>query len=207
MNDVWLTALSRPLPISPFADLRVVEFGDADEATLQRFFVRNPAYFEIVEGRAASPTAAIETINARIPDEWPYSRKWCIGFCDAAGEVVAVADIVSDMLAARVWHIGLFMVDASRHGNGDSQAIYAALEGWTRINGAAWLRLGVVVGNARAERFWARHGYLQTRLREGVTMGLRTNTIRVMAKPLCGASLDQFYELVPRDRPEFVDAT
>lgn len=199
--------MAQSLPIAPIAGLRVIELGDEHEAALQRFFARNPAYFETVEGQAAGATAAIETINAQLPDGWPYTRKCCIGFCDAAGEVAAVADVVSDMLAARVWHIGLFMVDASRHGNGDSQAIYAALEGWTRINGAAWLRLGVVVGNARAERFWARHGYLQTRLREGVTMGLRTNTIRVMAKPLCGGSLDQFYELVPRDRPEFVDAT
>jgi GNAT superfamily N-acetyltransferase len=207
MSDNSLTALSQPLPITPFADLRVVEFGDADEATLQRFFVRNPAYFEIVEGRAASATAAIETINARIPDGWPYTRRWCIGFCNAAGGIEAVADVVSDLLAARVWHIGLFMVDASRLGNGDAQAIYAALEDWARVNGAEWLRLGVVVGNVRAERFWARQGYVQTSVREGVVMGLRTNALRVMAKPLCGGCLEQLYELVPRARPDFVDAT
>jgi len=200
-------ALSQSLPVAPFADLRVIELCEAHGAVLQRFFVRNPAYFQIVEGQAASATAAIETINAQLPDGWPYTRKWCIGFCDATGDVVAVADVVSDLLATYVWHIGLFMVDASRHGNGDAWAIYASLENWARINGAQWLRLGVVVGNERAERFWTRQGYAQSRVREGVTMGLRSSTIRVMAKALCVGTHEQFFELVPRDRPDFVDAT
>jgi len=38
-------------------------------------------------------------------------------------------------------------------------------------------------------------------------MGLRSSTIRVMAKALCVGTHEQFFELVPRDRPDFVDAT
>jgi hypothetical protein len=35
-----------------------------------------------------------------------------------------------------------------------------------------------------------------------VTMGRKTNTIRVMAKPLDGAGLEEYLALVARDRPD-----
>jgi hypothetical protein len=57
-----------------------------------------------------------------------------------------------------------------------------------------------LAGHARAERFWEGRGYREVRRREGVVMGRRTNVIRVMAKPLQGQSLDDYYALVPRDR-------
>jgi hypothetical protein len=58
-----------------------------------------------------------------------------------------------------------------------------------------------VAGNERAERFWSACGYSQVRLREGLQMGRRTNTVRVMVKLLAGGSFDDYLALVPRDRP------
>jgi hypothetical protein len=63
------------------------------------------------------------------------------------------------------------------------------------------MRLGVVEGHARAEAFWERSGYVQVAKREGIVMGQRTNTIRVMAKPLLGQPISEYYALVERDRP------
>jgi hypothetical protein len=60
----------------------------------------------------------------------------------------------------------------------------------------------VVQGNQRAERFWAACGYVQVRTRDGLQMGRRTNSVRVMVKPLDGGTLDEYLALVPRDRPE-----
>lgn len=37
-----------------------------------------------------------------LPEDWPYTRKWLIGTCDAGGELVAFANVVSDLLAPRV---------------------------------------------------------------------------------------------------------
>ena len=68
--------------------------------------------------------------------------------------------------------------------------------------GRAGCGLGVVQGNARAERFWESMGYIQVRTREGVAMGKLTNTLRVMVKPLHGQTIEEFLALVPRDRPE-----
>jgi hypothetical protein len=58
-----------------------------------------------------------------------------------------------------------------------------------------------VPGRVRAERFWERQGYVQTRLREGVVMGQRTNTLRVMVKPLGENTVQEYLQRVARDRP------
>jgi hypothetical protein len=63
------------------------------------------------------------------------------------------------------------------------------------------MRLGVVEGNARAEAFWEKSGYVQVARRERIVMGQKTNSIRVMAKPLFGQSIAEYYALVERDRP------
>ena len=72
-----------------------------------------------------------------------------------------------------------------------------------RRGGARWLRLGVVLGNARAEAFWQRVGYAEVRQRLNVDTGGRLNTIRVMVKPLgLDACFDDYLAMVCRDRPE-----
>ncbi len=67
--------------------------------------------------------------------------------------------------------------------------------------GARWLRLGVVEGNASAERFWARQGFQQVRTRAGVDTGGRVNTLRVLVKPLAAEPLAAYLALLPRDQP------
>ena len=51
------------------------------------------------------------------------------------------------------------------------------------------MRLGVVEGNARAERFWERCAFTEVRKRHDIEMGARTNTVRVMARPLDGGTV------------------
>jgi GNAT superfamily N-acetyltransferase len=190
------------LPPSPSPELRVLELGADSESLLQRFFEENPLYFESVNGEPPQPTEAHEEIHGALPAGWRYTKKWVIGYASAQGSLVAMANLVSDLLAPSVWHIGSFIVATSKHGGGDALVLYRNLESWARRNGAQWFRLGVVQGNVRAERFWERQGFMQTRLRPGVSMGRLTNTLRVMFKPLAGGSLAQYLALVERDRPE-----
>ena len=105
-------------------------------------------------------------------------------------------------MAPGVWHIGLFIVATALHGRGVAQALYHGLERWPRERGAQWLRLGVVEGNARAERFWIRCAYVQVRKRDNFQVGTLVRTVRVMAKPLAGGTLAEYLALVARDRPE-----
>jgi GNAT superfamily N-acetyltransferase len=189
------------LPASPIATLRTVELTPDFEARLQQFYEANPAYFDAVQGEAAGPNEAHETIHDELPAGWPFTKIWLIGYLDADDALAAMANVVSDLLAPDVWHIGLFIVATARRGNGEAQALYRSLESWAAANGARWLRLGVVQGNGRAERFWASLGYQQVRTRPDVVMGQRTNTLRVMVKPLGDDSLERYLSLVERDRP------
>ncbi len=96
----------------------------------------------------------------------------------------------------------MFIVASELHGTGTSRQLYDALEAWMLAAGAAWVRLGVVQGNAKAERFWSTCGYVQVRQRGPVEMGLRSNLLRVMVKPLASGTLADYGLLVARDRPE-----
>lgn len=189
-------------PPSPITGLRTVELTAADEPALQRFFEANPQYFLAVHGEPAGPNEAYEAIHDKPPPDWGFTKKWLIGYQDSDGALVAVADVVSDLLAPSVWHIGLFLVATARYGTGEAQALYSGLESWAKSNGAEWFRLGVVEGNVRAERFWASRGFLQTRARSGVEMGKLTNTLRVMVKPLAHGTVEQYLTIVVRDRPD-----
>lgn len=190
------------LPASTIPNLRTIEITSSEEPLLQRFFETNPQYFLAVNGEPAGPNEAHEEIHGELPTGWRFTKKWMVGYVDAQNNLSAMANIISDLLAPHVWHIGLFVVATSRHGTGDAQTIYHGLESWAKASGAQWLRLGVVEGNARAEHFWESLGYMQTRTREGVVMGKLTNSIRVMVKPLAGGSIEQYLALIERDRPE-----
>jgi GNAT superfamily N-acetyltransferase len=181
---------------------RCFEMGREEIAALQRFFAANPEYALAVEGEAPGPHAAMEAFESLPPPDWPLGRKWMLAFRDPDGNMVAMADVLSDLFVAGVWHVGLFVVATKLHGGGMAYELYEGLESWMKRAGAQWVRLGVVAGNARAERFWERLGYVEVRRRLGIGMGRRTNDVRVMVKPLAGGPLAEYLSLVARDRPE-----
>ena len=198
--------LPTELPPSPIVGLRTVELTPEHEPELQRFFEANPEYFVAVNGEPAGPDAAHEEIHGELPQGWSHTKKWLVGYLDEGDSMVAMANVVSDLLAPGVWHIGLLIVATARHGTGEARVLYRGLESWAASNGASWLRLGVMQGNVRAERFWERLGFIQSRTRSGVQMGRLTHTLRVMVKPLAGGTLEHYLSLVQRDRPELQNA-
>jgi len=179
-----------------------IEIGADSVALLQRFFDANPDYFLAVNGEIAGVGEAHEEVQSSLPAGWPFTRKWVVGIVDSNGALVAMMNIVSDLLAAGVWHIGLFMVGVEARGTGLAPALLRRLERWAIAGGATWLRLGVVAGNARAEKFWESAGFVEVRRREGVAMGRKINSVRVMVKPLAGETLPDYLQQVARDRPE-----
>ena len=188
------------LPVSPMPGLHTVKLTPDQAPALQRFFQDNPAYFLATSGEPAGPDEAHEEITGEVPAGWGFTKKWVVGYADDRGSLAAMVNVITDLLAPAVFHIGTFIVATSRHGTGDAQVLYRGLEDWSVVNGAQWMRLGVVKGNSRAERFWASAGYLPVRERVGIRMGERTTTVRNMVKPLGGADLETYFALVPRDR-------
>jgi GNAT superfamily N-acetyltransferase len=178
------------------------EMTEAELPQLQRFFEANPEYHLAVEGEPPGPGAAQEEYDAPLPPDWPFEKKWLLRFSDAQGQMIGMADLISDLFVDSVWHLGLFIVATPLHGRGTARALYPALESWMRAQGCRWIRLGVVAGNARAERFWEKCGYREVRKRLAITMGSKTNDVRVMVRPLTGGRLSEYLSAVPRDRPE-----
>ena len=191
------------VPIDPRWRFRILADEDAPE--LQRFFDANPEFFLRVEGRPPGADAAAQELADVPPAEMPYRETLVLGVSDAddpGGTLVGMASIVAGFIADDVWHLGLFIVATALHGSGAAQTMYGALERWVAARGARWIRLGVVVGNAPAERFWVRSGYVETRRRGPLAMGQKTNVLRVMVKPLAGGTLAEYLAAVERDRPE-----
>lgn len=173
---------------------------DADGVPrLQAFLDANPEYHLLVTGEPPPAGEAATEFAARPPEGWPYTKRWLLEIVDGNDSIVAIADVVSDLLAPRVWHIGLFVVATPLHGQGIAARLYTTLEAWMRAAGAQWLRLGVVAGNVRGERFWRARGYTEVRTRTGIVMGQRTNTVVVLVKPLAGGAFDDYFARVPRD--------
>lgn len=181
--------------------VRVVELSAGDEGELQRFFERAPDYFIAVNGEPATPTEAREELHSPLPPGWRCRRMYWLGYRDADEQLVAVVNIAADVLADGVWHIGLLLVGSQLQGTGFAQRLHADLEHWTVENNAQWLRLTVVVGNTRAERFWPRLGYVCVRLRDGIRMGRQVNRVSIQVKALAGGQIAEYLALVERDRP------
>lgn len=184
------------------ASFSAVELDATDTPALQRFFERSPEYFDSIFGEVPSPDEVISEVLDPPPAGWNFAKNWILGFVDEQGNLSGISTVVSDLLAPGVWHIGLFALDASLHGSGAGHRLFAGVQSWARDSGAQWLRLGVVEGNTRAERFWQRCGFTECRTRSGINMGQRCNTIRVMVKPLAAGTQSDYLFLVKRDRPE-----
>ena len=189
------------LPGSFLEGIRVVELLGCDEAELQQFFEQAPVYFIAVNGEPATPSEAREELRGQLPAGWHCSRLYWLGYRDGQGHLVAVVNIAADLLTTGVWHIGLLLVHARWHGSRLAQRLHTDLEAWAVAKGAQWLRLTVVVGNTRAERFWPRLGYVQVRTREGITMGRQVNRVSIQVKVVASASIENYLALVERDCP------
>jgi len=186
--------------------VRAIDAREQDLPRLQSFFEANPEYSLIVEHAPPGPEAARALWEARPPDDWPFARKHVMLFVDDMGDVVGVADVIVDLFVPGVWHLGLFIVSTWLHGTGTARAIYDKLEAWMAAEGARWARLGVVIGNARAERFWEKLGYVDVYRRTSARMGRRDNIVRTMVKPLAGGGLAEYLLLAGHDRAKFEQA-
>ena len=189
-------------PLFAAAGLAVRELQPADVPALQALFDANPAYFQAVNGRNALPGEAQAEFDEVPPAHLPFGRQWKAGVYGDGGRLDGTVVVLSDFCAPGVWHLGLFLLATRLHGTGAAAALHAALVDWVRTQGGRWLRLSVVVGNTRAERFWQRLGYTELRRRHGIDTGGRLNDAHVMMRPLGRDGMAGYLALVPRDRPD-----
>lgn len=178
-----------------------VPLDATDAPALQAFLDANPLYSEIVNDRPFRPGEALEEITDAPP--FAHGAVHALGvLARGTGEWLGFVSIVDDLFVPGVCHIGLLVVATAQHGSGLADEWVAGLENRAKASGARWMRLGVVVGNARAERFWARMGFEELRQRHGMPYEGPSTSVRVMLKRLGEASVAEYLSLVERDRPE-----
>lgn len=191
-----------PAPLFETPGFTVRELRQGEVPLLQALLEANPEYFLTINGVPPEPGQAQIEFSELPPQHLRYRRRWVAGIFDRRdGQLVGLIGLLSDFCVAGVWHLSMFLVATHLHGKGTASEVYAALDTWVGACGAQWLRLGVVQGNGRAERFWARCGFLEVRRREGVDTGGRINTLRVLVKPLAGLPVGDYLARVPRDQP------
>lgn len=178
----------------------------ADEVpALQAFFDANPGYWLTVNGVPPPPDLAQTEFDERPPPSMTYAGHDVLGLFDAGGQLQGVTVVARDLMQPGVWHVALLLLAESLQGRGVGSAIYAALERWMGELGARWVRMGVVIGNLAARRFWARQGFVGLRVAQGIDTGGRVNQVQTHAKslagPLEGEQLERYLSLLPRDRP------
>lgn len=189
------------IPLFESAHHVVREMPETELPRLQALYEANPEFFVIVNGRGPDADEARQHFDELPPPHLSYARRWFAGVFDRSGELHGHVALVSDLVLPRAWHLATFLMATRLHGSGAAAETFAALASWVRSQGACWLRLGVVVGNARAERFWERCGFVEVRRRENMDTGGRINTLRIMIKPLADLSVADYLAQVPRDRP------
>ena len=196
-------------PVFESSSLCAREFRPDEVPRLQAFFDANPGIFIVVNGRPPQPDEAQTAFDAMPPPHLAFSRRWFLGLfhrktAEQAAEapLAGVAIVNSNLGAPGVWHLALFFVEGALQGRGVASEFYAAMEAWVRGQGAQWLRLGVVEGNLRAQRFRSREGFQAVRSREGIDTGGRLNTVHVLVQPRTDQTdLARYLELTPCDRP------
>jgi RimJ/RimL family protein N-acetyltransferase len=196
-----MTSTHTPRFLFHAAPLGARELAAHEVPQLQALFDANPGYFHAVNGRPPHADEAQQEFDERPPEHLTFTRHWFLGLFE--GETLqGVAVVVQDLGASGVWHIALYLLADSLHGSGAASRTCDALEDWMRSLGAEWVRLNVVVGNTRAERFWQKRGYQPLRRRDNVDTGGRINSVQLQAKPLTGGTLSDYLRRMPRDQPD-----
>jgi GNAT superfamily N-acetyltransferase len=182
------------------ADWVAVPLGAEDAPSLQTFLDANPLYSQIVNARPFGPAEALEELTELPP--YPHTAVHNMAvLARGSGQWLGFVSVVDDLIAPGVHHIGLFLMATAAHGTGLAQSVYDALEARARASGARWMRLGVVLGNARAEAFWARQGFVELRQRDGMPYEGPSKSVSVRVKPLGEADWPLYLALVQRDQP------
>jgi GNAT superfamily N-acetyltransferase len=189
-------------PLLETAQFIVRELRVDQISRLQALFEANPDYFVAVNGQPPDPDEAQREFYELPPPHITYGARWFAGVFDRAENLRGLIIIVSDLSAKGIWHTALFFLERSLRGTGAAQELHASIEALAFASGARWLRLGVVEGNLRAERFWSRCGYVEIRTRQLINASGQTKTTKVMVKPLAGGALSEYFQLAPRDAPD-----
>lgn len=95
--------------------------------------------------------------------------------------LVGIVDVVRDFPINDEWIIGLLLLKPNERGKGLGEKIHEVLIQWAKPLGAKSFRVGVIIENINAIRFWDRLGYIEI---EKKSMNIKQKNHVVIVKRL-----------------------
>ncbi|HEV2678022.1 MAG TPA: GNAT family N-acetyltransferase [Aliidongia sp.] len=167
------------------AGRRVVRLTEADAAVLQRLLSRCDDYFEMLEGRPAGPTAALEQLRDApggcLPDDIVH-----LGILGRDGELLGLIGALRHHCRPDQWYLGFLLLDPAWRGRGVGSTAYWAFQQWAAAQGAQSIVLAVLKDNERAHRFWRSLGFGDPRSYPVRQIGLKRHILIEYEKNLVG---------------------
>ncbi len=141
--------------------IRILKEEDVDDVV--SLCEGNPLYYQ-----HCPPFVTRESIQRdmhALPSGIGMGNKYYLG-CFLDTKLTAVVDLITHYPHTDCAYIGFFMVDASLQGKGVGSTIVRQLYEALRANGYREIQLAWIQGNAQAEHFWKKNGWIPFAERE-----------------------------------------
>jgi GNAT superfamily N-acetyltransferase len=158
---------------------RVARLTVDDASDLQDLFERTTDFFELCEGGAALPDAALKELT-HVPEGFSNSDLVAFGFRRERLDGVVV--LLREPRKEASWWIGLLLLDPAVRNNGSGTRIFEATREWLAASGTRTIYIGVVVNNTAARRFWIARGFEELDVQPYTTSHGITKEVVVMRR-------------------------
>ncbi|HEX7782296.1 MAG TPA: GNAT family N-acetyltransferase [Sphingobium sp.] len=165
------------------------ELSMMDAAEVAHLYGRCADYFLLQDGVVPSLVDAQELFT-EVPSEKDARDQAVLGWHDDDG-LYAVAAILRDYPQDGTWYLGFVIVDVAQRGRGVGKSIYAAIENWAVVRGAAEIRLAVLEANEAGGRFWRSLGFREIRRVGPNTFKERSHRRIELSRRVQGASVTE----------------
>lgn len=174
---------NQSVPLFSVAGRRVRALDDTDAPTLQRLFDRCGDYFDLLEGRPATPDAARQDLRDGPPERVPHDL-FALGIDGGQGEFAGYIGALRHHRRRNQWYLGFLLLDPAWRGRGIGSTAYWAFQHWIVSQGADSVLLAVLAQNMRGHRFWQSLGFGLPRSYAARQIGLKRHVLIEYEKDL-----------------------
>lgn len=156
---------------------KVRKLNAEDVAQIYALCSRNTLYYKHCPP-FVSEQSILDDMKA-LPPKKSLLDKFYLGYFDE-GKLIAVMDFIRGYPNGETAFLGFFMTDVSVQKKGVGSGIIEELCSYLPQTGLSFVRIGWVKGNAQAEHFWHKNGFVET----GVSYETDGYTVIVAQKDL-----------------------
>jgi len=151
-----------------------------DVEIAQDLFEKTSDYFELAEGKPATPTAG-EEIFTDLPPGKTSKDKIVLGIFNRNHDLTGIIDIAKNYPTMEDWFIGLMLLEPNQRNKGLGKEAFKGLSKWAYSQGVRILKLGVLEENQKAYIFWQSLGFKKIDTRPYM-VGDKETSVYVMSK-------------------------